>query len=107
MRTKAIIRRFGSLFFLGIFLWFYSVKDIHDVVHGDDFHCHVKNAKHIHQAEHHCPICDVTLPHYNKPDAFELPEEPYIINVVYLNIQQEIAIDLISSSLSRGPPQLI
>lgn len=107
MKAKTTIRRIGSLFFLGIFLWFYSVKDIHDIIHGNDFHCHVKDAQHFHEGEHHCPVCDFALPFYDSPSKVKLLYNPSYINTVFLTIEQTIALFEISSISSRGPPQVV
>lgn len=105
--AKPIIRKMSSLFFLGIFLWFYAVKDIHDIVHGDDFHCHVKDTRHFHPQEHHCPICDFVLPCYDSPSKDKLSYKPLCVNTILFTIEQNIALSEISSISSRGPPQVV
>jgi hypothetical protein len=100
------IRKVGSLFFLGIFLWFNSVKDFHDVEHADDLHCHVKNARHFHNQEHHCPICDYVFPYYDKVTGFEMPSLNYCAIGKFLTIEQSIALFKIPSLPSRGPPKV-
>jgi hypothetical protein len=106
MMAKSTIRRVGSLFFLGIFLWFSGVKDYHDVIHGDDPHCYVKNAKHFHAQEHHCPICDFVLPYFDNQPRIELPLYQNYTSATYLIIEQSIALHSIPSLPSRGPPVL-
>jgi hypothetical protein len=105
MTTKAAIRKFGSLFFLGLFLWFYAVKDIHDVVHGDDVHCHVQNAKHFHTQEHHCPICDVVLPYFDeqKPHV-EVSVHNFFIKVENAVLPAAVSFETVSLLPSRAPP---
>ena len=105
MKAKTTIRRIGSLFFLAIFLWFYSVKDIHDIVHKDDVHCHIKDAKHIHQGEHHCPICDFTFPYFD--DAIPhigVPSDNSFVSVLNFYTTQTVLSKTVSLSSPRAPP---
>jgi hypothetical protein len=105
MRTKSIIKRIGSLFFLGIFLWFYSVKDIHDVIHGDDIHCHVKDAHHFHPAEHYCPICDFAFPYFDdETPHIQIPVDRTSFKVQNFYTVQAILSEPVSLFSSRGPP---
>jgi hypothetical protein len=106
MMAKSTIRKAGALFFLGIFLWFYAVKDLHDILHYGDEHCHVLDAKHFHAQEHHCPICEFVLPYFEKHVAFELPLQQNYTSATYLIIEQSIALHSIPSLPSRGPPVL-
>jgi hypothetical protein len=105
MKAKTTIRRIGSLFFLGIFLWFYSVKDIHDIVHGDDFHCHVKDAHHFHEGEHHCPVCDFTFPYFDEPVAHvEIPSDKSFTGVLNVYTTQAVLSKTVYLFSSRAPP---
>lgn len=105
MTTKSIIKRVGSLFFLGIFLWFYSVKDIHDIIHGDDFHCHVKDAKHFHAEEHHCPVCDFIFPYFDDQTAHvEIPSARSFVKNQNSYAVQVILSEPVSLFSSRAPP---
>ena len=44
-----------------LFIFPFVQKGIHDFEHRNDFHCFVLNAKHFHEKEHNCPICDFTF----------------------------------------------
>lgn len=105
MKAKVLIRRIGSLFFLGIFLWFYSVKDIHDVIHGNDFHCHVKDAKHFHKGEHHCLVCDFTFPCFDEPVVHvEIPSDKSFIKVQNFYTVKTVFNVPVYFFSSRAPP---
>jgi len=105
MLKKSTIRRVGSLFFLGIFLWFYSVKDIHDVAHAEDLHCHVKNAKHLHTGEHHCPVCDFQFPSIDdKTSNIEVPSDNFFFKAENIYTVQAISCEPVSFFSSRAPP---
>lgn len=78
---------------------------MHDIMHADDQHCHVKNAKHFHTQEHFCPICDFEFPGFDD-------QTPYVkvssVNFV-IKVQNNLLIQAISSEpvaffSSRGPP---
>jgi hypothetical protein len=103
--AKSTIRKVGSLFFLGIFLWFYSVKDLHDIMHADDEHCHVQNAKHFHTQEHHCPICEFEFPGFDDQTLHvEVSSHSFFIKVQNLYTVQVISCEPVSLSPSRAPP---
>lgn len=105
MKAKSIIRRVGSLFFLGIFLWFSSVKDIHDVVHADDIHCHVKNARHFHTQEHHCPVCDFQFPTFDdQTPHVDVFSNSFSFKVENFYTVQAVICEPVSFSSSRAPP---
>ena len=105
MRAKSIFRRVGSLFFLGIFLWFYAVKDIHDVVHADDIHCHVQNAHHFHQGEQHCPICDFEFPGFDDQSVhIEVSSHNFFVKVQNTFLAQAVSFEPFSLFSSRAPP---
>jgi hypothetical protein len=105
MTTKTTIRKVGSLFFLGIFLWFYAVKDIHDVVHGDDVHCHVQNAHHFHTQEHHCPICDFEFPGFdNQTPNVGVSAHNFFIKTQSSFSAQVVSFEPFSLFSSRAPP---
>jgi hypothetical protein len=105
MMAKSTFRRIGSLFFLGIFLWFYAVKDIHDVVHGDDVHCHVLNAHHFHTQEHHCPVCDFQLPGFDdQSPPIKVSSHNFFIKVQSAVLAQAISSEPFSLFSSRAPP---
>jgi hypothetical protein len=105
MKAKSTLRQVGSLFFLGIFLWFYSVKDIHDVVHADDIHCHVHNAQHFHAQEHHCPICDFEFPGFDdQTPHVSVTSCNFFIKVQNTVLAQAISFQPFSLFASRAPP---
>ncbi len=105
MISKTTIRRVGSLFFLGIFVWFYSVKDIHDVVHRDDVHCHVLNAQHFHTQEHHCPVCDFEFPGFDEQNpTIHVASHKFYIKVQFAALAQVISCEPSFPLPSRAPP---
>ncbi|HTB07960.1 MAG TPA: hypothetical protein VK806_13500 [Bacteroidia bacterium] len=105
---KQGIKKYLSLFVLGVFLFSYSEKGIHDLLHADDFHCHEQHAKHFHNLEHHCAICDFELSFYDTSLTFTAPSfTRCATDVSFLVTEQQIAL-LPSSSLSaRGPPAIV
>ena len=107
MKTKTILRKIGSLFFLGIFLWFYAVKDIHDIMHVDDEHCHVQNAKHFHNQEHHCPICDIVFSSFDdQTPKVKVSSHNFFVKVQNLYTVQVVSCKPVSLSPSRAPPSI-
>ncbi len=103
--AKTTIRKVGSLFFLGIFLWFYAVKDLHAILHYGEDHCHVQNAKHFHAKEHHCPICEFEFPGFdNQKPKIEVSSLSFFIKVQNLYTIQVISCEPVSLSPSRAPP---
>lgn len=105
MTTKSTIKRAGSLFFLGIFLWFYFVKDIHDFVHSNDVHCHVKDINHFHEGEHHCPVCDFTFPYFDEPvPHIEIPANKSFTRVFNVYTTQTVLSKTVFLFSSRAPP---
>jgi len=108
MLKKTIIRRVGSLFFLGIFLWFYSVKDLHDVYHAGDSHCHVQNAKHFHTAEHHCPICDFEFPGFDDQNLqLAVSSNNFFLKAQNFYTVLAISAGPVSFFSSRAPPMVV
>ena len=105
MMAKSTIRKIGSLFFLGIFLWFYSVKDIHDVVHADDVHCHVLNAHHFHTQEHHCPVCDFEFPGFDDQTIkLEVSAHNFFIKIQSIVLPEVVSCKPLALSSPRAPP---
>jgi hypothetical protein len=105
MLAKSTIRKIGSLFFLGIFLWFYAAKDFHDVLHADDTHCHVENAKHFHTQEHHCPICDFTFPGFDdQAPQLKVSSNNFSIKIQNTVSAQSVSFEPFSLFSSRAPP---
>lgn len=53
--------------YVGVFLFFLFVfpsiqQGIHGFEHRHDFHCDAKTEKHLHEQEHHCDVCDYSIP---------------------------------------------
>jgi hypothetical protein len=105
MMAKTTIRKVGSLFFLGIFLWFYSVKDLHDILHFGDEHCHVLNAKHFHTQEHHCPICEFQFPGFDDQSVkLEVSSHNFFVKVQNTFVAQAVSFEPLVLSSPRAPP---
>ena len=105
MIAKNTIRKISSLFFLGIFLWFYSVKDLHDIAHADDIHCHVLNAKHFHTQEHHCQICDFQFPGFDDQTIkLDVSQHNVYTKVERTFTQQAVCNEQFALSSPRAPP---
>lgn len=54
------IKKYIVFLIIGILLYPSIYKNIHDVVHSDDFHCSSTSEKHIHLPSHQCSICNQT-----------------------------------------------
>lgn len=105
MFKKHTIKRVGSLFFLGIFLWFYSVKDIHDIIHADDVHHHYPFAENFQTPEHHCLICDFVFPCFDDQSPnFQIPFDNSSFKVQNFYTVQAILGEPVSLFSSRAPP---
>jgi hypothetical protein len=105
MMTKSTIRKVGSLFFLGIFLWFYSVKDIHDVIHAGNVHSHYQNAHNFQTPGHHCLICDFEFPGFDdQTSKIELQSISFFIKVQNTLLPGTVSCEPVSLFSSRAPP---
>ncbi len=103
--AKSTLRKFSSLFFLGIFLWFNAVKDFHEILHADDPHCFVKNVKHFHAKEHHCPICEFEFPGFDtQTPNVEVSSINFVIKVQNNLTVRVISSEPVSFSSPRAPP---
>lgn len=105
MSNKNTIRKVGSLFFLGIFLWFYSVKDIHDIIHAGDVHTHSQYAHNFQNPGHHCLICDFEFPGFDD----QTPHLTVNVFSFFIGLQNSIIVESISYTPvslapSRAPP---
>lgn|GEM_PF-699859 len=98
------IRKYLSLFLLSIFLFAYTEKSVHDVLHADDVHCHSITEKHFHNIEHHCAICDFEFPFFDKAHVQQLSFTHSFTSSIFLATEQNIALSEISSLPSRAPP---
>lgn len=105
MLNKTTIRKVGSFFFLGLFLWFYSVKDIHDIIHADDAHPHFKYAQNIQTPGHHCLICDFHFPCFNdQVTKIEIGSHRFYIRIRSTPLIQVVSKESVSLFSSRAPP---
>jgi hypothetical protein len=100
-------KKISALFILSIFLFAYTEKSVHDVIHGDEPHCNAQHEKHFHTQEHHCFICDFDISVFDgsttsvPPSFTRFGEKAPFICVV-----SNIAYSYSTASLSRGPPAL-
>lgn len=105
MSQKNIIRKAGALFLLGIFLWFYSVKDIHDIIHADDVHIHSQYAHTFQNPGHHCLICDFEFPGFDD----QTPHLTLNVFSFFIGLQNPVIVENNSCNPiallpSRAPP---
>jgi hypothetical protein len=103
--VKQAFKKYFSFFLLGVFLFSYSEKGIHALIHADDPHCHALNAKHFHTIEHNCPICDFELPFFDTSLSFT---QPHFIRSYaaanHFSAERRIIASGNSFSSSRAPP---
>lgn len=105
MPNKNTIRKVGSLFFLGIFLWFYSVKDIHDIIHAGDVHTHSQYAHNFQNPGHHCLICDFEFPGFdNQKSKIELSPCSFFVKTQNTILPKAVSSEPVSLFSSRAPP---
>ncbi|MGP8216044.1 MAG: hypothetical protein ACLQQ4_10805 [Bacteroidia bacterium] len=104
---KQSVKKYHSLFLLSTFLFAYTEKGIHDIIHADDVHCHVLTEKHFHNAEHHCPICDFEFPWYNKAKVCStISFFSNVYNVNFAFPETKLLVKEISARSSRAPPSV-
>lgn len=104
---KLGLKKYFSLFLLGIFLFAYSEKGIHDLLHSDDVHCNSLTEKHYHNAEHHCAICDFQFQWFDNsvaPLKITFVRKAYTAN--FILPATVILTGEVSHNSSRGPPSL-
>ncbi len=100
-------KRYFSLFLLGIFLFAYAEKGVHDILHLNDIHCHALDQKHYHNQEHHCYICDFNFSIFDGTGAsLKAPSGSFQYNNSILFIEQQISVQPCTVSFDRGPPSL-
>jgi len=105
---KLALKKYLSLFLLGIFLFAYSEKGIHDLLHSDDVHCNSLTEKHYHNAEHHCAICDFQFQWFDNSVApLKITFVRKANNVSFLLPQTVVLTGEASLNSSRGPPSLV
>lgn len=100
-------RKYCSLIILGVFLFAFGEKNIHDMIHGDEFHCTAKHALHFHNQEHHCFICDFYISLFDDSSAqvnisFIHSPSP----VPFRATKSELVYTYHTSFFNRGPPVL-
>ena len=102
---KQGIKKYLSLFVLGVFLFSYSEKGIHDLLHSDDFHCHEQHPKHFHNLEHHCFICDFDISTFG-PDSLPVQSSfvRHSIDAIFLITENSFSYRVSAPSYTRGPP---
>jgi hypothetical protein len=105
---KFSFRKYFSLFLLGTFLFAYSEKGIHDIVHADDPHCHVLYENHFHTIEHHCAICDFEFPWYDKSaKPLQISYLRCFCELQFISPQSNVSVKEVSTRSSRAPPAIV
>jgi len=102
------LKKYSSLFLLSIFLFAYTEKGIHDILHTDDVHCHSLAEKHFHNAEHHCFICDFDISTFGT--ASFSTQHSFLLHsneAVFLLTENNFGYSISSPSYTRGPPALV
>ncbi|HXB11960.1 MAG TPA: hypothetical protein VNZ45_08250 [Bacteroidia bacterium] len=101
------LKKYSSLFLLSIFLFAYTEKGIHDILHSDDAHCHSLTEKHFHPEEHHCVICDFDISTFG-PDSLPLQSSfiRHSVDAIFLITENSFSYRVSSLSYTRGPPQV-
>lgn len=98
-------KKFLSLFLLSTFLFAFSVKGLHDILHAGDDHCHALTEKHYHSQEHHCGICDFEFAWFDKAATPARISCFYQYNeLTFLSPDKNISVKEISIRSSRAPP---
>ncbi len=102
-----LVKRILAMFTLVVFLFPFVEKEVHQWVHPAPPHCQDHQSVHFHQVEHHCFLCDMTIPLSPVPT----PEKVVIISPADGTNTFSfpfLGIDLpeFACQLLRGPPSL-
>lgn len=98
-------KKYCALTILGVFLFAFGEKNIHDIIHGDEFHCTAKHEHHFHNQEHHCFICDFYISLFD--DSSAQVSFSFILSVSHVPFQvsdSELVYSYHTSFFNRGPP---
>ena len=105
---KQSIRKYLSLFLLGAFLFAYTEKSVHDILHSDDAHCHSLTEKHFHNIEHHCAICDFEFPWFDKSvTCTKVSFLPKTNDLTFILPASSLLVKEVSLYSSRAPPAIV
>jgi len=64
-----LLRTYRAFLLLALFLFPFIQIGMHDIEHGNDFHCNERSSQHFHALEHHCSVCDEVYSIGNQPEA--------------------------------------
>jgi hypothetical protein len=104
---RSVLKKHLSIFLLGIFLFAYTEKSAHDILHADDMHCNAQHEKHFHDQEHHCFICDFTISLFdNTSNNSESSFLRHTTDAVFAIAESTFSYSASHSSFTRGPPAL-
>lgn len=93
-----------AYFLLIVFLFPLAQTEVHAFVHQNDFHCDSKDF-HLHEAEHHCSICDYVPTTSDKPNSYIFHSFDYYFTNYYFPLYQSVLIESYQFNFSlRGPP---
>ena len=103
---SAKVRRYWSLFMLSIFLFAYTEKGIHDIIHGDRFDYLAQKGVHYQTPIHHCFLCNFSIAIAEDVDTYAPPAIAcYIaVPIVFPYFEQQIRLLSLPVITSRGPP---
>lgn len=99
------LRKYIAVFALATFLFPMVVEAVHTHEHRNDKHCTEKTAKHFHEAEHHCTICDFVPALSDKPVTFKINFTDCVYTTtVFLFYQGFVVTNPHYNFSLRGPP---
>ncbi len=100
-----LIKKYCSIFFLLLFLFPAAEKEFHAYKHIGESHCNERAAKHFHEAEHHCSICDFTSTDSNTPAKSQYTAVIAVSNSFYNPFAESVNTPNAFQNLpSRAPP---
>jgi hypothetical protein len=98
------LQRLLAYFLLIVFLFPLAQIEVHAFAHQNDFHCDSKDF-HLHEAEHHCSLCDYVPTSSDKPDSFIFEVVQSYFTEHKFSQYQSVAIECYQFNFClRGPP---
>ncbi|MDP4184435.1 MAG: hypothetical protein Q8862_04625 [Bacteroidota bacterium] len=105
---KLILKKYLACIFLLVFLYPFVVKEVHDIVHRNDFHFHSGSSKTFHNPEHHCAVCNYEIQYTES-----LPAQPVVSTIFTFcgklvhPYAKVLYVSSKNSILLRGPPTFL
>ena len=100
------LQRVIAYFLLVVFLFPLVQTETHAFAHQNHFHCDSKDF-HLHEAEHHCAICDYVPTTSDKLESFIFKSLAAPSTTYFFPLYQSVSIEFYQFNFSlRGPPSV-